>query len=210
MGIVAYIRVSTDDQTLGAEAQEAKIRAYCVALGLEITHWVRDIGESGADMDRPGMQQLISMMRAGVASGVVVAKLDRLTRSVRDLTQWVDNKWGFVSVSEQLDTNSPAGRMMVTLLGMFAQFERETIVDRTKSALDVKRKRGEKLGGRIPFGYRVVGRQLIPDEREQVTVTKVRELRAKGLSLRDIRLSVGRSGRDGALLSVGTISKVCR
>ncbi len=210
MGIVGYIRVSTDDQTLGAEAQEERIRAYCALYGLDVVEWVRDLGESGKSLNRPGMIRALELLRDGTATGLIVAKLDRLTRSTKDLGSMVECGWGIISVGEQLDTNTAAGRMMVHMLGVFAQFERETIVERTKAALDVKRQRGEKLGGRVPFGYRVEGRKLVPDEREQPVVVRAREMRAAGWSLMDIRATLGRVGRGGAMLAIGTISRVCR
>lgn len=159
---ISYIRVSTADQAdsgLSIEAQIAKIGAYAGLYGLEVVETVVDAGVSAKTLRRPGIDRLLAMLRAGAADAVLVAKLDRLTRSVRDLGYLVETvfdagRWALLSVSEQIDTRSAAGRLILNVLGSVAQWEREAIGERTSAALQVKRSRGEFIGGSLaPFGY---------------------------------------------------------
>jgi DNA invertase Pin-like site-specific DNA recombinase len=152
---IAYIRVSTQEQaetTLSLDAQRARIASYCAALGWAVSDVVSDAGESAKSLQRPGMSELLDRIRKGDVERVVVAKLDRLTRSVRDLCSLVelcaDHNVALVSTSETLDTSSAAGRMVVHMLGVVGQWEREAIAERTREALAAKKRRGEPIGRR--------------------------------------------------------------
>ncbi|MGB6950913.1 MAG: recombinase family protein, partial [Candidatus Cybelea sp.] len=120
---VAYVRVSTEDQAregVSLDAQEARIGAYALAMGFSVSETVRDAGESAKSLNRPGIASLLERVRAGGIERIVVAKLDRLTRSVRDLGELIDlcAKHGvaLVSIGETLDTSTAAGRMVVNML----------------------------------------------------------------------------------------------
>jgi DNA invertase Pin-like site-specific DNA recombinase len=201
--VVGYLRCSTEEQSregLGLASQESRIRAHCVAQGLILADLYTDAGVSGKTLDRPQLSALLSRVRAGEVGTVVVLRLDRLTRRTRDLLELVDGQFArhgveLVSLSEQLDTRTPAGRLMLTLLGALAQMEREIIADRTKAALAVKRERGERLGGE-PLGLRAArpGDALEPLESELGPVRLILAKRAAGESYRAIATELKTAG----------------
>lgn len=135
------------------------------------------------------MEQILAGVRGGVIGRIVVLKLDRLTRSTRDLAELLDifsrHGTALVSVSEHLDTESAAGRMVVNMLAVVAQWEREAIAERTAFAL--AHKRGQrKAYAPTPFGYRREGTTLIEEPREQAAFRRACEMDAAGKSYREI------------------------
>jgi site-specific DNA recombinase len=194
---VAYLRVSTDKQAdhgVSLEAQRAKVHAYAELFDLELVAIEVDAGESAKSLRRPALARALAMLRDGSANALLVVKLDRLTRSVRDLCDLVDDyfrdgKHALLSVGEQVDTRSAAGRMVLNMLTVIGQWEREAIGERTSVAMQHKASRGEFTGGTAaPYGYDLAddGVALVPVEAEQVTIAEARSLRAGGLSLRRI------------------------
>ncbi len=189
---VGYVRVSTDKQAdhgISLEAQEAKLRAYAELYGLDLLEVIVDAGASAKTLDRPGLRRALGMLRKGEAEALLVAKLDRLTRSVRNLGELVEGyfahgKAALLSVAEQIDTRSAGGRLVLNVLASVAQWEREAIGERTSAALRHKRQKGEKTGGDVPFGYRARNGRLVVPEGEQAIIRTARDLRAAGLSLR--------------------------
>src|ERR1700736_5132785 len=174
MRAIGYVRVSTDKQAdhgVSLEAQEAKIRAMAVVQGSEIVELIVDGGESAKNLNRPGMERLLSLVDAGKVQTVIIAKLDRLTRSVKDLAELLERfqKRGvsLVSVAESLDTGSAAGRLVLNIMTAFAQWEREAIGERTATALQHKRAH-RKVYNHVPYGFRREGDALLPIEAEQV------------------------------------------
>ena len=191
-GTVGYVRVSTEDQAangVSIGAQEARIAAYCVAMGWHVSEVVRDAGESAKSLKRPGIATLLAQVAQGRIERIVVAKLDRLTRSVRDLSDLIElcNKHdvALVSVGETLDTSSAAGRMVVNMLGVVGQWEREAIAERTASALAHKRRSG-RVYGSTPFGYARQGDALVPHPVEQRALRGALQMDAAGASFREI------------------------
>ena len=200
MKLVAYLRVSTDEQErsgLGLEAQESKVRAYCDLYGHELVALVQD-SASGKNLNRPGLQEALSMLKSGEADGLIVAKLDRLTRSVVDMGQllksYFSGRSSLVVVVEQVDTGTAAGRLVVNLLTSVSEWERQAIGERTRDALRAKRARGEKTGGGVPFGFSVVDGKLVEDRQEQEVMRLVLDLRAEGYSFRQIAAQLNRDG----------------
>ena len=188
MRVIGYIRVSTDGQEasgLGLEDQEAKVRAYCSLYDLELVAIHRDAA-SGKNMHRPGLQGALAALKNGEVSGLVVAKLDRLTRSVRDMADLLDgyfrDKFDFHCVGEQINTTTAAGRFMLNILTSIGEWERDTISERTSAAMAVKRKRQEYTGGKVPFGYDAVDGKLVPVPAEQRALLRIQELRGLGYS----------------------------
>jgi len=190
--IVAYIRVSTDDQAVNGvsiDAQKARLSSYAAAMALDVSEIVVDAGESAKSLQRPGLQQILAGVRSYEIGTVIVLKLDRLTRSTRDLAELLELfgrvDAALVSVSESLDTSSAAGRMVVNMLGVVAQWEREAIGERTATALAHKRVSG-RVYGSVPFGYHRDGDALVQAIEGQKTLETMRELDRAGASYREI------------------------
>lgn len=153
MKAIGYIRVSTEEQAqsgLGLEAQRTRVTAYATAMGIELLDVVEDAGISAKTMDRPGLQAVLARIASGEAEGLIVLKLDRLSRSVRDTLDLVqssrDDGWRLISVNELLDTGTATGRAVVTILAALSEMEREQIGERTSAALQALKARGVKLG----------------------------------------------------------------
>jgi len=205
---VGYIRVSTREQAqegVSLAAQEERIRAFCTAKGWDLLRVYRDEGESGKNLERPGVLSMIRDLKADGVDVVVVLKLDRLTRSVRDLGTLIEDLFAgraLAAVDGSLDSSTASGRMVVNLLGTVAQWERETTVERTVAALEYKHRRGEWCG-RIPFGFRIgEDGKLEEDPEAMQTIQAIkRSRRRSGTSYPKLAKQYG--------LSVGTIYKLC-
>lgn len=192
--IVAYIRVSTDKQAehgVSLDAQRAKVEQYAALYDLDLVAVEVD-ALSAKTTARPALTRALSMLDAGTADGLLVVKLDRLTRSVRDLGELIERYFGpkgasLISVSENVDTRTAAGRLVLNVLASVGQWEREAIGERTSAAMQHKRAVGETTGT-APYGFRVGadGVRLEEHPGEQRALALVRELRAAGLSLRAI------------------------
>src|SRR5882762_7451618 len=202
MRALGYARVSTDKQAdhgVSLEAQEAKIRAMAVVQGAEIMELIVDGGESAKNLNRPGMDRLLALVGQGKVQTVIIAKLDRLTRSVKDLAELLERFQrrgvSLVSVAEALDTGSVAGRLVINIMTAVSQWEREAIGERTRDALRHKRAKGERVGT-IPYGHRLAGddRHVEPDEGEQAVLARIRALRRAKKTLRAIAGELNDSG----------------
>ncbi|MBS1724173.1 MAG: recombinase family protein [Armatimonadetes bacterium] len=151
--MVGYLRVSTDKQAdsgAGIETQRCSIERECERRGWILAEVVTDNGHSGKSLDRPGLNEARSALAAGGYDGLVCAKLDRLSRSVKDFCELVEEArrqgWAMSVLDCQVDTSTPVGEMVANVLASFAQFERRMISQRTKDALAVKRAQGIRLG----------------------------------------------------------------
>jgi site-specific DNA recombinase len=201
---VAYLRVSTEkpaDKGVSLDAQRAKVEAYAQLYELELVDVVVDAGVSAKTMDRPGLRKSLEMIKAKQAEALLVVKLDRLTRSVVHLGQLVedyfaDGKWALLSVGEQIDTRSAAGRLVLNVLASVSQWEREAIGERTSAAMQHKASVGEYTGGDFPYGFRLGpdGERLIEDLDEQKVLAAARKLRNAGLSLRSVARELNAQG----------------
>jgi site-specific DNA recombinase len=173
-----YVRRSTDDehQPYSIEAQDARLTAYIGSQPgwRQAARFADDA--SGSSTHRPGLQRALAAARAGVIDVLLVYRVDRLTRSLRDLVILLDdlNHAGVVfrSAPEPFDTATAMGRVLAQMLGMFAQFERDTIIDRVIAGMERKAAAGKWKGGRRPFGYRVdpATSVLVPDVGEAAVV----------------------------------------
>jgi site-specific DNA recombinase len=201
---VAYVRVSTDKQVehgLSLDAQQAKLTAYATLYELDLVAIEVDAGVSAKTLQRPALQRALGTLKAGQAEALLVVKLDRLTRSVRDLgvlveTYFLAGKWSLMSVSEQIDTRTAAGRMVLNILAAVSQWERETIGERTAEAMAYKRRQREYTGGAPPYGWSLAadGVHLDPHEDEQAIIRDALALKAAGLSLRKIGVGLAARG----------------
>jgi len=201
---VAYLRVSTSkqaDKGVSLDAQRAKVEAYAALYDLDLVDVLVDAGASAKTLDRPSLRDALAMLDNGTADALLVVKLDRLTRSVRDLGALVERYFApgcatLLSVGEQIDTRSAAGRLVLNVLMSVAQWEREAIGERTAAALAHKRANGEKTGGDAPYGWRLGadGVHLVPHAGEQTILRAAKTLRDAGLSLRKIGAELAADG----------------
>lgn len=183
---VAYLRVSTDDQHLGIEAQRAAVSRWAVANKIEVVSWHEEHVSGGADIaKRPGVLDAVHAVKTLGAGILVVAKRDRLARDVmnaallRRMTQEAGGQ--IVSAAGEGDGDSAEDRLMQTIIDAVAEWERARIALRVREALAVKKARGERVGA-IPLGKRLGddGKTLEPDPDELDAVGRVLELHEGG------------------------------
>jgi DNA invertase Pin-like site-specific DNA recombinase len=197
--VVGYIRVSTDRQAeegLGLEVQEAAIRNWANAEGHRVVVVARDEGVSGSLEDRPGLDDAFASLRERRADALVVYRLDRLARDLILQEQLLAEAWrlgaqvcstmageaGYLSD----DPDDPSRRFIRQVLGAVAEYERATIVMRLRSGRRRKAEKGGYAYGAPSFGLTAQNGALEPVEAEQAVLTRIRELRTSGASLRAI------------------------
>ena len=180
MNVCIYLRVSSSVQVDGIslQLQEERLRAYAASQGWEVVERYEDAGLSGSTTDRPAFQRMMEDAKRGRFQAVLVYKLDRLTRSVRDFHELADELESkgvaIVSVTQNIDTSSPTGRLLRNILIDFANFERELIAERSTEGKRRLAAGGRYLGWEPPFGYRKVGERanarlvVVPEEADVV------------------------------------------
>jgi DNA invertase Pin-like site-specific DNA recombinase len=188
--VVLYARVSTDEQAdsgLGLAAQRTQLERAVEYEGWDVVEFIRDEGASGKDLHREGLRRALELIVAGEADGLVVAKLDRLTRSVvdfGDILEWFELADAtFIALDMRLDTSTPTGAMIAAFMAVIAEWERRTIGQRTKDAMAAKRANGEATG--LPS---------LLDEDHRAVRERILELRDKGLSRTAIAEQLTREG----------------
>lgn len=173
--VVGYLRVSTTDQEHGIDAQRAAILAEAQRHGWEV-EWLSDEGKSGKDIDRPGIRAALAVLAAGEADALVVSKLDRLSRSLSDFANLLDlagkQGWAIVALDLNLDTSTPTGKLVASIMASVAQWEREVIGLRTKEALAAAKAKGVRIGR--------------PDSQDPAVRRRIRRLRTAGHTYRAI------------------------
>lgn len=215
---IAYLRVSLEKMAhhgVSLDAQRAKVAAYAELYDLDLVEIIVDAGASAKTLDRPGLGRALAMLRAGKAEALLVVKLDRLTRSVRDLGELVERhfapgKAALLSVGEQIDTRSAAGRLVLNVLASVSQWEREAIGERTAAAMAHKAACGEYIGGEPPYGFSVEGDRVVELPKEQAVIAQARALRGSGLSLRAVAAELDRCGLRARTGKVFAPSQVAR
>ena len=199
--VFLYIRVSTQEQAqegYSVGEQKERLIAYCKAHDWLIVEIYVDPGYSGSNLNRPGIQKLITDIKG--CDIVLVYKLDRLSRSQRDTLYLIEdvflpNNADFVSVQESFDTSTPFGKAMIGLLAVFAQLEREQIKERTKMGRVARAKLGlHHGGGYIPIGYNYDGGKLVINPYEAEQVRKIYEWYIAGESLAKITKHLHEAG----------------
>jgi len=191
---IGYLRVSTDDQALGPDAQRASLERWCKAQGVELVAVHSDLGVSGgAELDkRPGLLAALADLTTNGAGLLLVAKRDRLARDVMvaGMVERLVEKAGarVTSADGAGNGDGPEAMLLRGIMDVFAQYERALIRSRTRAALAVKRGRGERLGGDLPYGFTMDpdGVHLVENETEQAVIREARILRVDGMSLRQI------------------------
>jgi site-specific DNA recombinase len=191
--VVGYIRVSTEEQAregVSLAAQRARIEAQAIASDLDLITVYEDAGVSAKSLVRPGLRAALDALDAGRADGLLTFKLDRLTRSVRDLGALLDDyfreRFALLSVSDAVDTRTAGGRLVLNVLTSVAEWEREAIGERTRVALAHLKSQGVRLG-RVPL-------EAASADGAQ-TLTRARQLRADGATLRQIAATLTTEGR---------------
>ena len=186
---IGYVRVSTEQQAdsgLSIAAQRVKLEALAVLNDFQLIDVVVDAGASAKSLDRPGWQRVMGAVHGRQVGAVLIAKLDRCTRSVADLASLIDtfSRRGvaLISAAESLDTSSAGGRLVVNVLGAVAQWEREATAERTSAALQVLKAQGRATGGVAPYGFQFIAGRRAWHQGEQETLAAIIEHRAAGLS----------------------------
>lgn len=202
---VGYLRVSTEEQAkkgISLDAQEKSIFSFIEAKGWKLVECVRDPGFSGKNMNRPGLQKIIKLCKSNGVDVVVVYKLDRLSRRMRDMLELVDdvfekNGIDLACVTETIDTSTAMGRTFFWIITILAQLERERIGERVSDARTFRDNKGEWTG-RTPYGYelayvngkRIKGK-LRMDESKMKLYEQAKDLWRKGVGVRSISAKLG-------------------
>ena len=165
-----------------------------------------DGGYSGGNMKRPALQQLLADCEAGLVDIIVVYKIDRLSRSIcdfADLSKKFD-EWGtqFVAVTQEINTATSAGRMMLNILITFAQYEREVITERVRDKMAASRKKGKWVGGSVPMGYRVENKKLVVEPEEARVIQRIFQ---RFIEVQSPKLIARELNRDGIKTKQGKI-----
>ena len=220
MKAIGYVRVSTEEQTNGVslEEQEAKIRAWCTLHDAELVAIYRDEGISGykGRDSRPGLDMALKQV-CKVKGSLVVYSLSRLARNTRETIEIGEclNTCGadLVSLSEDINTTTAAGKMVFRMLAVLAEFERDQISERTTMAMAHKRAQGHRISGQVPYGTRLAsdGKTLEPEPAEQAVIAQIKALRSNRLSIRKIMATLadnGVVGRTGKPLDIPQVHRI--
>ncbi len=180
--VATYTRVSTSEQAsegTSMEFQHEQITAYCQLQGWAIINNYTDPGCSGKDGNRPGLERLLGDAKIGLFDKLVVYKLDRLARNLRlllDIEQTLRACGvSLTSVKESIDTSTSSGKMVFQMFGMVSEWERETIIERTRNGRIQRYRDGCWAGGKAPHGYRYnkTTKKLEINETEARTIRRI-------------------------------------
>ena len=210
---IGYVRVSTAGQAdsgLGLDDQRRKVRALAELHDYALVEIIEDAGESAATLDRPGWKRIETAVKGRKIKAVLIAKLDRATRSVADCAALME-RFGrkdvaLLSAAESLDTGGACGRMIVNMMAVVSQWEREVIGERTSAALQELKRQGRATGPteRAPYGFTYVDGMRVAHAVEQATLARIAALRIEGLSFAKVAEALNGSGvrtRTGGLWS---------
>lgn len=201
MRVAAYLRVSTEEQAkgFGLEEQREKLSAYCQFRGWTKVTWYEDPGYSGGSTDRPGLTALLEAVRAEEVDVVLTYKADRLSRKLKDLLMLIEDELtprgvAFVSATEDFNTGTASGKAFLSMLGTFAEFERNTIRERTMGGRKQKARQGGYAVGEPPLGYRAKEGHLEVDPTQAQIVAKIFAMREAGATLEGIAAELNKEG----------------
>lgn len=187
--MIGYLRVSTEEQAnsgLGLEAQREVIQRYADAHGWDII-WYEDAGLSAKSMDRPALQEALASLHSKkrTVDGLVVAKLDRLSRSVVDFSGVLElaraRKWALVAIDLGVDTSTPTGELVANVMMSVAQWERRVIGERTSAAMQAAKRQGRHMG-RVSALPQATGDRLLELRRTHTLAATADALNAEGLT----------------------------
>jgi site-specific DNA recombinase len=189
MKLVGYIRVSSESQreNTSLAEQRKKIEAYCYAFGHELIQVFEEVGSGKEAVDRPEFQSALALVRES-ADGIVAVKLDRIARNTRDVLALVEdvlqpNNKALVLLDLQVDTSTPTGRMILTVMAAVATLERDVINDRTQGGRRAKAEAGGYAYGSPKFGEKAVDGELVPHESELLAIAVAKRHKRSGKSL---------------------------
>ncbi|MBS3168864.1 recombinase family protein [Candidatus Woesearchaeota archaeon] len=185
-----YVRVSTEDQVqhgFSLAAQEESLKNYARVMGYTIHRVYKDEGKSAKDMKhRPALQELLSDAEKKMFSAIFTYKLDRFSRSLKDLILTIDKlkEWNidFISLQDKIETASASGKLMFHIISAFAEFERNIIGERTTFGMARKNKEGGAVT-KPPFGYQMIDKKLVVVEEDAEQVREMYALFLQGMSL---------------------------
>ena len=204
--MIGYLRVSTEEQAssgLGLEAQRDTIQRYADAHGWGVV-WHEDAGLSAKSLDRPQLQAALARLHVPPkrrdVDGIVVAKLDRLSRSVVDFAGVLElaraRKWAMVAIDLGVDSSTPTGELVANVMMSVAQWERRVIGERTSAAMQAAKRAGRHMG-RVSVLPQSTGERLMTLRSTHTLASTAAQLNAEG-----------RTTASGGLWSVGTVAKV--
>ena len=193
---VIYARVSSlsQEENTSLEMQIEKGQSYANTYSLNVNEVFQDVS-SGGNTERDGFQAMMKYIEEYAVDAIIVYKLDRLHRSARNLLNHKEDldRQGIsiISVSEQIDTSSPIGKLFFTMMGGFSEFEKDLINQRTSQGKEQKVSKGLFTAGKIPYGYRIKKNEvLIVVDEEAANVKRMFELKKEGKSVRKIAVEV--------------------
>lgn len=198
-----YIRVSTDEQAkegYSIPAQRNRLEAFCVSQGWDIIGFYVDEGISAKDTNRPELQRMLKHIENGIIECVLVYRLDRLTRSVRDLYELLDvfekHDCKFKSATEVYDTTTPMGRLFITIVAALAQWERENLGERVRMGMQEKAEEGKWVVNTPPYGYDIDKENdaLVINENEAVIIRKIFNMYLSGMGTHKIAYTLNQNG----------------
>ena len=213
---IGYVRVSTEEQAkegISIDAQSEKLRQYADLHEIDLVDIIVDAGASAKSLKRPGLDNALKMLQAGEANALLIYKLDRLTRSVVDLGRLIDEYFEqseLLSVMDDINTSTANGRLVLNVLTSIAQWERETICERTADSLQYMKEQ-RRVYNHLPLGYRDSNGTLQPIDDEQITVAEIFSMHGSGISMHKIANELngrGIVGKRGGAFYASTVRAI--
>ena len=224
---IAYTRVSTSEQTineLSLEAQRCEVIAQAERSGVTIVRILTDKDESASTLNRPAMSELLTQIESGRVDAVIISKLDRITRRIKDFMSLLQRMRkarragggkgiDLISSAESLDTGSATGQIVINIMDSVSQWDREVIGERTSAVLQDLKAQGKSTGN-PNYGFEAgEDGKLIENEQEQAVLQRVAELRAQGKSWAIVASTLTGAGvrtRRGTAFSRQGLSKIAK